>query len=144
MCLRLRLCPRLLCTHWNTEGQKKTQKQKGRDDDKCRGVYTEWSSYDEIAIVQILLTAVFTFSVSLLNKPQKKHPVFPVTCTLLPPSPPIAFPPLQPSSTSICPTLQNVMRQACGRKHGSGVLRGRGLLLTGEILLIKETFLVSV
>ena len=45
--------------HWNTEGEeeKKTQKEKGRDDDKG-GIYLEWSSCDKIAMVRILLTSI--------------------------------------------------------------------------------------
>ncbi|XP_029303832.1 replication protein A 70 kDa DNA-binding subunit-like isoform X2 [Cottoperca gobio] len=49
----------------------------------------------------------------------------------------------KPSSASICPSLQNVMRQPCGWKHGSGELRGRGLLLKADILLIKKTNLFA-
>ncbi len=50
-------------------------------------------------MVQIL-TSIFSFSVasanftSLQQAPKETHPVLAVTCTLLPPSPPIAFPPL--------------------------------------------------
>lgn len=95
-------------------------------------------------MVQIAMTSIRSLSVASANirSPQqpralKKHPVFfsLVTSTLLPPSPLIAFPPLQPSSAPIFPSLQNVMRQA---ENGSGVLRGRALLLTGGILLIKK------
>lgn len=100
-------------------------------------------------MVQIL-TSIFTFLQHLpasraFNKPPKKHVLFFLphapSYHLPHPSPSHLFP---PSSAPICPCLQNVMRQACRRKHGSGVLRGRGLLLTGEILLIKKTSLVSV
>lgn len=57
----------------------------------------EWSSHDGITMVQILLTSVFTFSVASANitSPQQA-PVPSTTCTLPPPSPHIAFPPLPP------------------------------------------------
>lgn len=142
--LKVKTAPRLLCIHWNTEGENKTQRENWKDDDKCSGIYLEWSSFVGITMVQIAMTSIHSLSVASANirSPQqprafKKHPVFfsLVTSTLLPPSPLIAFPPLQPSSAPICPSLQNVMRQA---ENGSGVLRGRALLLTGGILLIKK------
>lgn len=80
-----------------TEGEGRQKKEKGRDDDKCRGIYLEWSSRDGIATLQILLTSVFTFAVasaSIMSPQQAPAPS--TTCTLPPPSPPIAFPPLPP------------------------------------------------
>lgn len=110
MCLRLRLCPKASVYTLEYRGRGgKAQKEKGSDDDKCRGIYLEWSSCDGIAMVQILLTSIFTLSVASANitspqrAPKEKRHALPATCTLLPPSPPIAFPPLLASQRSSLP-----------------------------------------
>lgn len=75
----------------------KTLPQYERKLSQILGVYVEWSNRDKITMVQILLTSIFTFSVESANITRPQQPLFPSTiCTLPPPSPPIAFPPLLP------------------------------------------------
>lgn len=94
-------------------------------------------------MAQILLTSIITFSSSVHICQHHKPSTSP--CSLHHVYPPATVPThhlptsLHPSSTSVCSSLQNVMRQRSRRKHGSGVLRG--LLPTGKIVLIKKNLL---
>lgn len=115
VCLRLRLCPKAsvyTLDYRGTEGGKKTQKEKRSDDGNCRRIYLESLRCDGITMVQILLTFILTSSVasanimSLQQAPKESiTSLLPTTSTLLPHSPPIAFPPLQPCSAPVCPSL---------------------------------------
>lgn len=140
--LKVKNLPQGCCVHI---GRGKAQKEKERDDDKCRGICLEWSSCDGITMAQILLTSIITFSSSVHICQHHKPSTSP--CSLHHVYPPATVPThhlptsLHPSSTSVCSSLQNVMRQRSRRKHGSGVLRGRGLLPTGKIVLIKKNLL---
>lgn len=128
VCLRLRLCPK---ASLYTE-------EKGSRDDTCTGIYLECSDRDGITVVWILLTSSFTFSVMWQHHRPLTSPLFHPPCAPshhhLPHHPPTFF---YPSSISVCSSLQNVMRQASRRKHGSGVCWG-GLLLSGKYVLIKK------
>lgn len=125
MCLRLRLCPKASVY---TEGEGRQKKEKGRDDDKCRGIYLEWSSRDGISAVPIPLTSIFTFAVASASIMSPQQAPLPST-TSTHPSPSHLF---HPSSISVCSSLQNVMRQASRRKQGSRVLRRRGGVANGK------------
>lgn len=120
------------------------------------GVHLKRPGCDGTVMVPILLTSVFTFCRASANITSTQHaPPQKESLSFFPPRAPCYHLPhpspshlLQPSSTPICPSLQNVMRHACRAEMEGGGREGL-LLLTGKILLIKKkkkkkTSLVSV